>query len=442
MRLQKGSQKLRGFGVHRHVLFLQGPPGPFFKTLGQAVQDQGAAATRINLCAGDRICWNGPDAIDYHGGIEKWPAYLEQFIESQGVTDVVMFTDCRPYHRQAARVCRRLGIVPLVFEHGYLRPNWVTMELGGVNGNSSFPRKPEAIERLAPTEARQEAEPVPSEGGNPYFWDIVFHLANWTGKSRYPNYVRHRAPHPVMEVLGWIRKGLEWQIRKRQSERRLSKLLDDNVEFFFFPLQLDHDYQMIQHSPFASIRKAMKHVFKSFAETAPKDVHLLVKNHPLDNFLTDRRSDTARLAKRYGIADRVHYLETGHNPTILERTKGMVTVNSTMGVSALHHGLPLYTLGAAVYDVEGLTHPGSLEDFWRAPRKPDRELFLQFRRLLIERTQVHGRFANPACHQYLVSAALEKMFGVNETQLTVAWTRTEAPAYAEQVPEFALIAAE
>jgi capsular polysaccharide export protein len=72
----------------------------------------------------------------------------------------------------------------------------------------------------------------------------------------------------------------------------------------------------------------------------------------------------------------------------------VVVVNSTVGLSALFHGRPLKTCGAAIYDIPGLTYRGSLKDFWSAAAgfNMDRELLRRFYRYLISNTQVNGSF--------------------------------------------------
>ena len=56
----------------QRFLFLQGPPGPFFDTLGRALHELGHAVHRINLNAGDAASWTLP-ALDYRGTPERWP---------------------------------------------------------------------------------------------------------------------------------------------------------------------------------------------------------------------------------------------------------------------------------------------------------------------------------------------------------------------------------
>jgi capsular polysaccharide export protein len=60
----------------------------------------------------------------------------------------------------------------------------------------------------------------------------------------------------------------------------------------------------------------------------------------------------------------------------------------------LHHGAPLKVCGDAIYDMEGLTYQGGLDDFWNhaAEHSVHRELFLRFQNYLIENTQLNGSF--------------------------------------------------
>ena len=69
-------------------------------------------------------------------------------------------------------------------------------------------------------------------------------------------------------------------------------------------------------------------------------------------------------------------------------------VNSTVGLSALQRGLPTKLCGKAMYNIEGLTYRGELDDFWiEAHRfRMNQKLFRQFRKYLIWHTQLNGNF--------------------------------------------------
>ena len=136
---------------------------------------------------------------------------------------------------------------------------------------------------------------------------------------------------------------------------------------------------------------------------------LVVKEHPLDDGLVNWRNLVARLAADAGIADRVVYLEMGDLDRLIAATLGVVTVNSTTGTLALATGVPVITLGTAIYDMPGLTHQGELETFWAAPTPPDATLFIAFRRVLTARCLLVGGFFSEPAIRLLVENAVGRL---------------------------------
>ena len=55
-------------------------------------------------------------------------------MDRKGVTDLLVFGDWRLHHRQAVHIARLRGIRVWAFDEGYIRPDWIIMEEGGVNG--------------------------------------------------------------------------------------------------------------------------------------------------------------------------------------------------------------------------------------------------------------------------------------------------------------------
>lgn len=388
----------------RHVLFLQGPGSLFFYRLSQSLEKGGINTSKIHLCPGDRLFWRKGRNTTYKEGIEKWGDYLTRYIASQNITDIALFSDIRPYHRIATQVAKSLDVNVFAFENGYFRPHWITMQLGGVNGRSPFPSSRKEIEALASQIGKQDLQPEYTTRlrSSRYLGDIVFHAINHSFSFLYPKFDGYRSAHPFSEAGGWIKKGAKFRRKKKQSEKVLKEVLAGDQPFFTYPLQLDHDFQLLEDSGFRSISEACENIIGSFVKHAPKETLLLVKNHPLDNNMVDRQADIERLAKRYGATDRIRYVETGHNPSILKRTKGVVTINSTIGTSALHHAVPLCVLGKAVYDIDGLTHKGGLDSFWTSPTPPDMKFFNKFRVALIASSQVSGSFhdSDPSAHAF------------------------------------------
>ena len=137
---------------------------------------------------------------------------------------------------------------------------------------------------------------------------------------------------------------------------------------------------------------------ESFAKHASHDDWLIIKHHPLDRGHTNYGRIIAKLAADLGIEGRLHYIHDVRLPTLFDHCKGLVTVNSTAGLQALHHQLPVKTLGRSLYNKPGLTYQGVLDSFWTTDWKPDHDLYLRFRTWTISRTQVNTSFyADSTC---------------------------------------------
>jgi capsular polysaccharide export protein len=96
-------------------------------------------------------------------------------------------------------------------------------------------------------------------------------------------------------------------------------------------------------------------------------------------------------------------------PTLLSKSQGVVLVNSTTGLSALHHGRSVKVLGRALFDMPGLTFQGSLDRFWQEKSAPNQDLFRAFRRVVLRRAQLNGSFFTERGMALAVSGAIERM---------------------------------
>jgi capsular polysaccharide export protein len=211
--------------------------------------------------------------------------------------------------------------------------------------------------------------------------------------------------------MGWARK--LWRKREREAASAdvLGRLEASRATYFLFPLQLDSDAQIRIHSPFVGIADAMKTVIQSFANHAPSDVRLLIKEHPLDNGVRDWEQVAADIASKYKVADRVDYVVGGDIEAIIARARGMVTVNSTAGTLGLAKGLPVLALGDAVYDMPDLTSQDGIDAFWQQPTAPDGETFAAFCRVLIDHCLIPGGFFSEEALGKVVNHALARFEG-------------------------------
>ena len=372
--------------VPRSFLFLQGPQSFFFERLGRALVARGHRVHRVNLNLGDRLFWRLP-ATDFRGRFEAWPGFIAKLLEERAVTDLVLLGDRRPYHIVAAEVARVRGVAVLVTDLGYMRPDWLTLEQDGMTTASRFPRDPETIRALA----AHFPEPDLTPRFHTPFWrlalhDIAYNMAAALGRPLYPYYRRHGIYHPFAEYAGWGMSAPRRLAARRATAAAKARLADEAGSYFLYPLQLTTDFQLRAHSPFADARDALSLVMRSFAANDGQR-RLAVVGHPLDEGLIDWR----RLVREAGDA-RIVFLDNGIPDALLANAAGVVTVNSTIGLSALRYGVPVKTLGSAIYDVAGLTHAGDLAGFWADPQPPDPALVADFTRALIGATQVKGGF--------------------------------------------------
>lgn len=409
----------------RSFLFLQGPPGPFLRHLAHGLRARNHKCHRINLNGGDWFDWRGK-ADNFSGKPDAWPAYLEAVIERRQVTDIILFGDCRHYHASARTCAIRLGITVHVFEEGYIRPDWITLERGGVNGNSPLPRNSDTYTCLAQAlPPAPDHEPIPPNFRQRALEAIAYFVAGMVLQPFFPHYLRHR-PYPAFaELRGWIGRMAGRPFARRRSARSLATL--GSKRYFLLPLQLDSDHQIRVHSPFAGMTAALGLVLGSFAAHAPEDVVLLVKEHPLDNGLHRWRRVVTDMARKHGVADRVLFIADGDLYTIIDGAEGVVTVNSTTGTLALASGVPVIVLGKAIYDLPGITHQRSLDLFWARPSPPRPQLYDAFCRVVIARCLLRGGFSNARARALLLPEAIGRLVGGAEAaQIVESGTKVAA----------------
>lgn len=377
----------------KRVLLLQGPNGPFFKRFAADLRERGCEVTKVNFNSGDDLFYRGDDVVRFRGEMHTWPDFCRDLLRRERIDVVFLYGDMRPIHQVAKAAADELGITVYVFEEGYLRPDHITLERGGANANSALPRDPEFYRNGQ----NEDSEPPPAiQLGNTFRlhgWLTAAHATAFTWFShRYPHYEHHRDINAYKQAYFWTRAGFRKLLYARR-ERGLLELLTgpDADPFFLVPLQVWCDAQ-VQHSRFANMSELIEEVTRVFAEHAPEDTRLVFKHHPHDRGYTDYSALIARLSREHGLAGRLFYIHDQHLPTLLQHTRGVVTMNSTVGLSALYHGAPVKVLGDAVYDIPGLTNQAPLEDFFMNPGAVDKELLADFVRYIRNTNQVNGSF--------------------------------------------------
>jgi capsular polysaccharide export protein len=376
----------------KRVLLLQGPLGPFFRRLGSDLVRAGAVVTKIDFNGGDWL-FSGRGALAFTGRPEQWPAFFKHVLDQHTIDVVLLFGDCRPIHRVAHEIAAERGVAAGVFEEGYVRPDYITLERFGVNGNSLAPRNPDFYLGTA-----EPAPPPTRSVGNTFWhtacWAVQYYAASALLRPIFRHYAHHR-PLTLKEGLPWLRSIWRKQIfrwKERGIQTELASTLSG--QYFLVALQVHNDAQIHIHSDYESVAAFIESVVASFAAHAPKDTHLIIKHHPMDRGYHDHSRLIAELTRMHGVERQVRYVHDQHLPTLLEHARGVVLVNSTVGLSAMDHGTPLKVCGVAIFNIPGLTYQGSLDTFWNEAHehKIDGRLYERFRSYLIENTQLNGSF--------------------------------------------------
>ncbi|WP_337270268.1 capsule biosynthesis protein [Oryzifoliimicrobium ureilyticus] len=380
-------------GSDRVFLFLQGPSSILFSRIGDQLAAAGAKVLRINLNAGDQVFWRRPGAIAYRGTSSAWPDFVMRLMRDEGVTDLVLLGEERPYHKAAVNAARGLGIGVYVIEMGHLRPDWITVERDGLSSNSRFPDDPGAILSAA---ANLPEPDFTRHFSHSFFQeakaDLLYYLPTVFLSFLYPHYRVHGLYNPLREYAGWIPQLVFAGRRRQRAEAIAASILSAQSPFFLYPLQLQTDFQLRAHSPFHCQEDAIRFVLASFSRYAAREARLVIKLHPLDAGIVDWRAYISGLASGNNLAGRVDVLDGGDLNALVARSQGMVTVNSTAALNALQAGKPVKVLGESIYRIKGLTDEKSLDEFWSNPANPSMELLSAFIRLIAAAVQVRGDF--------------------------------------------------
>ena len=383
--------------AERVFLMLQGPHGPFFRQLADALTGAGADVHRVAFNSADEAEWAGAGPLHRYSGPDCcFEESLEQRLTAHDVTDIVLYGDTRPVHATAIAVARRRGLTTHCLEEGYVRPSWVTYEREGNNGNSplmsiSLPRMARALGACVKPD--HEA-PATWGDSRQHLWHSAFyHLRCLLPAPRFGRFRGHREMPLHREAAIYCRRlaCAPWIRLRRGVQEWL--LLRSSRRFHLVLLQLSFDASMQVHSDYSSTSEFVREVLDAFAEGAGEDDHLVLKAHPFEDGREKLRILIRERARALGIADRVIFIDGGKKlASLLDRARSAITVNSTAAQQALWRGLPVAALGRAIYRKPGLVSEQPLADFIRQPRRPDLRSYWLFREFLMQTSQLTGSY--------------------------------------------------
>ncbi|QDP01937.1 capsule biosynthesis protein [Thalassotalea sp. PS06] len=401
----------------KHILFLQSPLGTFFKHLAQHFSSQQHCTYKINLNGGDRVYAWADKVYDYTGLAKDWSDYLNAFYKEHKITDIVVYGDCRYYHSVAISLAKACGIKVWCFEEGYLRAGFVTLEENGCNANSELDLDLVKINNTDAKTVKSTANVGPTFKKR-LWYGFRYYVEYQRQNKSFINYIHHRPWTSWQECFFWLsnfRQKWSSMLVDRLTKRKLISKHRGNI--YLLPLQVRVDFQLRQHSPFASVEEVIKQVIHSFATNSEKDKVLVIKHHPQDRGFISYQKLIKGLTSFYKLEGRVFYVHELNLPKVYPYLRGVVTVNSTVGLSSLLHSIPTIALGSALYDLPGTTFQGSLDDFWKSSYRVNSKFFAKFHTYLMQETQLSGDFYTE--RQQLLTLCYQKMCRTNDDIKTV-----------------------
>lgn len=378
------------------VLLLMGPIGTFFARLAHHLEQQGVPVWKVSFPLHE-FGFASHQRIGYEGGMDEFRSFLLKQINNKGIRHLFMYGDFIDPHRIAIDLIRELNsdclhsarIEAWVFELGYIRPNFVSLERERVNARSSLNRPTAYYRGLA------EVDTLPRSGKTAGLrWRKAWKMPTFILHA-FTNYAIINGPHKLQPRPSYLLAQVRGMINKykyRLTEAPTRQILLSSNSFFLVPLQVATDSQISMSSDYAGMEPFIEQVIRSFASHADDNDLLIFKHHPRDRGYNNYKQLIRRLAARHELKDRVHYFHDAPLGPTLKRAKGVVTINSTVGLQALYHRTPTKVMGRTFYDLEGLSDQQSLDTFWINPQEPDRSLFRKFYVHAIDTTQINGNF--------------------------------------------------
>jgi capsular polysaccharide export protein len=310
-----------------------------------------------------------------------------------------MYGDYITLHRLAlAELQRHPQVSTGIFELGYARPHFITLETVGVNARSGLPRDPHFYRGL-PAPA-PDCEPSPAQLGLPFrrsqrlrlgkAGSFIVHAFQRYSLLPYPHKLQPRPFDLWAQYLGILR-GLIYRL----SEAPVRQRLRSSGRFVLVALQVASDSQIQESSPYGGMQALIAELTASFAAHAPAGLRLVFKHHPRDRGYNHYGRLIAELRRRHGIRrEQLLYLHDAPLAPLLasDQCRGLITVSSTVALQALVAGVPVKLMGDTFFDLAGLVDQAPLEQFWRQPTRPEPDLWQRFYRYMLETTQFQGNF--------------------------------------------------
>jgi capsular polysaccharide export protein len=276
----------------------------------------------------------------------KYISFLRIFLKENNIEFVTMHNDLRWQHSLAIEVCKELNIKYLVMESGLFRPNTITADFKGVNAYSSISKEISFYENLEFKEMQlkdYKSTILNTQKTNIKF--ALFIMLNKVGDILHLNTI---VKNKSYSLLNYMNLFIKQKIYKSEKE---TNILPNN--FIFIPLQVNTDTQILVHSDFKNIQEFINIVEKTFYSLNNDTIKLVFKIHPMEIGIVDYKFS------------RNSIVSNDNANELIQKSKFVITINSTVGLEAIQEYKTVMVLGNAFYKIEELVVCSNKEIFKR-----------------------------------------------------------------------------
>ena len=380
--------------IEGNCLFLMGPIGTFFARLSKYFEKNNVRTYKISFPLHE-YGFHKSKLIKYSKDIKFFKDFLKELIIDRKIKHIFMYGNVLIPHRQALVLVEELKKEEIyvnthIFELGYLRPNFVTLEDKGINYSSGFIKNREFYLKqnsyellpIAEKHARFRIRKI---------WKPISFINHSFKKYKIVHKEHKLQPKPI--YIWYQIKGFLLKYYFRLSEYKIKKKCFFENRFIVVILQVSTDSQLSEGSDIKDNKKFIYKVIKDFAKANPS-INLVFKHHPRDRGYTNYWKLIEKFSREFGIYKKVFYIHDYFLSKLFQNPncKGTVLINSTVGYQSLYHSIPVKALGITPYNIRGLADQRDLVSFFKNPSVVDRLLFNKFYKYLLEHSQINGNF--------------------------------------------------
>ena len=381
--------------IEGNCLFLVGPIGTFFARLANYLENNNIKTYKISFPLYE---YGFPKSrlIYYSKDINSFKESLKKIIITKEIKHIFMYGNVLIPHRQALDLVKELEgednkINTHIFELGYLRPNFVTLENKGINYESAFIKS----KKFYLKQDSYKSFPIAKKYARfriRKIWKFITFINHSFKNYKIVDFEHKLQPKPI--YLWFQLKGFFLKYYFRLTEYKLKRKCFYEKNFFIVILQVSTDSQLMKGSNIKDNKKFIYEVIKDFGEANLANCNLVFKHHPRDRGYTNYSKEIKKISKKFGVQKNVFYIHDYFLSKLFQNLncKGTVLINSTVGYQSLYHSIPLKSLGISPFNIEGLSDQKDLVSFFKNPSVVDKKLFNKFYKYLLENSQINGNF--------------------------------------------------